>query len=247
MNVTLLQPDLIKSAVQDVLPDGVDVATGPASAPLSLLYPQEVSSIAKATDKRRAEFAAGRSVARAAMRALGTEDRPIPMQANRAPLWPDGICGSIAHDNAVAVAVVGRTHELATLGIDIEPDEPLPHDIVDEVLTADETAAMALLPARQQGHYAKAVFCAKEAVFKCQFALSETMLGFEAMEITFDEGGRFSSVLTHADAPFAKSYNFNGHIVVAAGHIVAVTWIGVGLGTGLVAGLGAGSPDPATG
>src|SRR4051794_10899097 len=65
--------------------------------------------VEKAAPKRRREFALGRACARAALKGLGHGDAVIGKSANGAPIWPDGIIGSITHTASYAAALVGET------------------------------------------------------------------------------------------------------------------------------------------
>jgi len=55
------------------------------------------------------------------LRAAADSDRCAALAA--------GIVGSISHDANVAVAVVAPSREFASIGIDIEPAQPLPFDL----------------------------------------------------------------------------------------------------------------------
>jgi 4'-phosphopantetheinyl transferase EntD len=127
---------------------------------------------------RRASGAA-RIAARALLGELGADvTAPLTRSASGGPLWPQGIIGSIAHDEAFAVVVAARRGRLVGLGIDVEPAEPLPEDVVDLVLveaerrrTKDDRTAQRL------------VFVAKEAVYKAIHPLDGTPLDFPDIEI----------------------------------------------------------------
>src|SRR5690606_13013148 len=56
------------------------------------------AEIAAARPRRRAEYAAGRIAARAALRRLTGQAALIGMGPDRLPLWPKGTIGSISHN-----------------------------------------------------------------------------------------------------------------------------------------------------
>src|SRR5688572_21941564 len=56
--------------------------------------------------KRRRDFILGRNCARKALAALGHGNAVIERRGNGAPLWPDGIVGSITHTSGYAAALV---------------------------------------------------------------------------------------------------------------------------------------------
>lgn len=157
------------------------------------LYPQEAVSVAKAVPKRRAEHAAGRACARAALSALGHQPGPIPRDAERgAPLWPTGIVGSITHCDGYRAAAVARATDVLAIGIDAEPHGPLPDGVLDVILaTPEERAALAALSAAvPQTRWDRLLFSAKETVYKAWYPYHRRMLGFKEAELLFtrDDG-----------------------------------------------------------
>src|ERR1700738_2063745 len=48
-------------------------------------------------------------------------------------LAPRGVIGSLTHDARVAMAAVGRSCDVGAIGIDVEPAEPLPTELLDMV------------------------------------------------------------------------------------------------------------------
>jgi 4'-phosphopantetheinyl transferase EntD len=169
------------------------------------LFPEEAAAVTKAVARRRAEYAAGRACARAALTALGLEPGPIPRDTHRgAPVWPDGIVGSITHCDGYRAAAVARTTDILTLGIDAEPHGPLPDGVLDVILaTGTESAALAELTDRAPGiHWGRLLFSAKETVYKAWYPYHRRMLGFKDAELLFtrdpdapDRGGYTARLL----------------------------------------------------
>lgn len=127
-------------------------AAMPARDDADALWPVELPALTRARAARRADFVAGRIAARAAMVRMGHPTGPIPQGPDRAPVWPEGIRGSITHAGGVAIAVVGRARDWAGLGLDLERDAPLDPEAATAILRPDETRADPL-----------AAFSAKEA------------------------------------------------------------------------------------
>jgi len=146
-------------------------------------YPEERRYIEAAADKRRAEFVTGRGCARRALARLGVGPCAVPPGANRAPIWPAGIVGSISHTADLCVAAVALSSDVASIGIDIEGAEPLGADLLPVVCTPRELAWLATLSDDERGRWAKRLFGAKEAFFKCQFVRTQAMLDFQDVEI----------------------------------------------------------------
>ena len=102
------------------------------------MRPEEAPAIARAISKRRDECTAGRDAARAAMRVLGLAPTAIPQGTDRAPIWPTGLTGSIAHCDHICIAAGAPIKKCASLGLDIEPAIPLAEDLIPTVCTAGE-------------------------------------------------------------------------------------------------------------
>ena len=118
--------------------------------------------------------------ARAAMAQLGLPPRAIPARPDRAPHWPEGVLGSISHAGPFCLAVVGRSADWEMIGIDLEPDRAMAAELVSEVASPGELAALAPLP---ETLAATRIFSAKEAAYKAQYAVTQQYLGFAAMHI----------------------------------------------------------------
>ena len=95
------------------------------------LLPQEAHAFASSVVKVRRASGAARIVARQLLAQLGHEHCAVPKAPSGAPIWPAGVVGSLTHDSRVAVAAVGRRRDVAALGIDVEPAESLPPDLLD--------------------------------------------------------------------------------------------------------------------
>ncbi len=177
--------------------DGFDCAPLRAVlAPLGVLFgarrirPGDETAFADPGLSRRASLArrrasgAARIVARDLLTQLGADaGAPLPRSPSGAPEWPAGVIGSLAHDEDFAVAAVARGGVLAGLGVDIEPAEPLPSDLVDLVLSAAEQREAKGDAVRQ-----RLVFVAKEAVYKAIHPLDGTPLEYADIEVVLEEG-----------------------------------------------------------
>jgi 4'-phosphopantetheinyl transferase EntD len=133
---------------------------------------------------RRRASGAARIVARGLLGDLGADAQtPLQRSPSGAPLWPEGILGSLAHDDAFALAAVARRGGLAGIGVDVEPAEPLPGDLIDLVLGAAERAET-----EGDGVMRRLVFAAKEAVYKAIHPLDGTPLEYADIEVRLAEG-----------------------------------------------------------
>lgn len=124
--------------LEQILPDKVCLAVvrGDVS---SRLFPTEESAIANSVEERRREFMTVRHCARSALSDLGAPAVASPPGPDRAPQWPDGVVGSMTHCVGYRAAAVGwRSEELTSVGIDAEPNEPLPRNVLAFVSPVDE-------------------------------------------------------------------------------------------------------------
>lgn len=185
------------------------------------LWPEERHAMARATPERCAEFAGGRAAARAALRGIGLLPFAIPMAADRAPVWPHGVVGSISHHDGTCLAIAARRQRLAGLGLDLEARADLPGDLWPEILTGPEREWLAAQPLTDRGLLARIVFSAKEATYKALYPVSGWIVGFDAMTIRPDpERGRFSAHLTGRIGSYGAGTVLSGHILQAETHVV---------------------------
>lgn len=209
-----LRKEEAERLVRGWLPAGFALAAGDPGAEA----PHDPDTPSGAVPHRAREFAAGRRAARDAARQAGLMLDRLPMGADRAPVWPVGLTGSISHSGGLCLAAVGPSAG-GTIGLDLEPDAPLDPALWDTVLRAAEIAA---LPAdAAAGHAALALFAAKEAAYKAQYPLTRRLFGFHDLEITLSPG-RFRALFTAAHPPFAPGDAIEGHWGRAAGHVLAL-------------------------
>jgi 4'-phosphopantetheinyl transferase EntD len=170
----------LEAALRDMLGPSVAVALTDPRAPEQGLFQEETAAIAQAVPKRRREFAAGRRAARAAMAKLGRPAQAVPMGPDRAPVWPQGIMGSIAHcDTVCMAALIDVTGEAQSVGLDVEPAVPLSPDLEHMICTETERGWLNTMPQEDRGLHAKQIFCAKEAFYKAQYPLTLKTLTFQ--------------------------------------------------------------------
>lgn len=211
------------AALQHLAGADVAVAVRPVAGPVDPLWPAEQLAMARAIPSRQAEYAAGRSAARAAMQMLGLTLADIPTGPDRAPVWPSGIVGSISHTRGLCVAMVARAGAIRGIGVDLELSDPLPADLWPEVLTIAERADLDRLPDADRGRTAKLIFSAKECTYKCIYPQIQTVLGFWEMEIRIDPVHQtFAATLLKQAGPIAAGTVWGGGYALTDGLIAAV-------------------------
>jgi 4'-phosphopantetheinyl transferase EntD len=186
-----------------LLPAGVAVVESFGDMPEADLLPEEAAAVAGAGERRRREFAAVRGCARAALAALDVPPVAVPPDvgaapawARRAPLWPNGVTGSMTHCDGYRAAVVARREVLAAVGVDAEPHGRLPGGVRNRVTLGEERAMLAGLAAeRDDIAWDRVLFSAKESVFKAWFPLAQRWLGFEECRVELGVDGSVRAAL----------------------------------------------------
>jgi 4'-phosphopantetheinyl transferase EntD len=144
------------------------------------LLPEEAPAFDRSVAAVRRASGAARLVARSLLKQLGYPECPIKRGSAGAPTWPEGIRGSLAHDSDYAVAAICRARDFKALGIDIEPAELLPPELVDSVATPREREHL-----DADGFGGRMLFVAKEAVYKAVYPLDRMLLDHHDVEIDF--------------------------------------------------------------
>ncbi|WP_171166145.1 4'-phosphopantetheinyl transferase superfamily protein [Streptomyces sp. I05A-00742] len=186
--------------IGDLLPASVvteHAYTDAPDDPAALLFPEEAAQVARAVPKRQREFTTVRVCARAALGRLGYAPGPLLPNRRGAPRWPDGVVGSMTHCQGYRAAAVARAADAASVGVDAEPNGPLPDGVVDMVTLPDERERLAALAGGHPGvHWDRLLFSAKESVFKAWYPLTGLELDFDEAELTVDPvAGTFSARL----------------------------------------------------
>jgi len=152
---------------------------------------------------------------------------------DRMPVWPEGITGSITHTDDHCAAVLARhSGGIASLGIDLEPDEDLPADILEMVCRPEELVWLQEQRADRRGLLAKVIFSAKECAYKAQYPLSGTMLEFHDFRIQLHaDEERFEAEFMRDCAPFMKMQRLLGRVRIGKGGIACAIIIGNRRGT----------------
>lgn len=186
-----------------LLPDDVMVSELFTDPPDVVLFPQEAEVVAGAVEARRREFATVRRCARIALARLGVAPGPIlparegPPWAHRAPKWPDGVVGSMTHCDGYRAAAVARRSAVASVGVDAEPNAPVPDGVAELVVLPEERGILERLVAAEPAiAWDRLLFSAKESVFKAWYPLTGRWLDFSECVIEPDpDRGTFTGTL----------------------------------------------------
>ena len=132
--------------------------------------------------RRLREFTAGRRVARRGLTVLGEARTGILIGSGGEPVRPPGIAGSLSHSTTHAAALVSRGLRHASVGIDLDDHRLIGEAAAADLMTEEEIeVVIAQGWAHDRSLAQNVVFCAKEALFKCQYPLTHNH------DLDFDE------------------------------------------------------------
>ena len=217
-------PDLgtLAALARALLPASVAVA---ASDP-AIDHPRDPDTPPGAVPGRAREFAAGRIAARAALHHLGLPPARIPMSADRAPLWPAGLTGSITHSARACLAAVARRSDILSLGLDLAEEGSVTEDLWTAILLPEERAWLATQPAPRRRSLATVLFSAKEASYKAQYPISRTLIRFRrALRLALRMPERFAAEFRQPVGPFVQGQRLQGQAQRHDGHVLTVVWL----------------------
>jgi 4'-phosphopantetheinyl transferase EntD len=186
------------------------------------LFAEEAAFIARAVDKRKREFALGRTCARRALAALGVPAQPLVSNADRSVRWPDEAWGSVTHTDGFCAAVAALRTAVCGLGIDAEMRGRVQEKLWSQIAGAREVAWFrAAEDPNGACERATLLFSAKEAFYKAQFCVSATFVGFHGVEIDFDAHGGFTvHVLSDIARAFPRGTRLSGRYAFSRDHVV---------------------------
>ena len=139
------------------------------------------------SQKRLADFSTGRYCAIKALEQLGIQDVIIPIGEDKEPIWPEGIVGSISHCDSLTGAIVAKSTDNISLGLDIEEIGRVTTDLWDLVFTENEKNYLSGLSDENKRVQSTAIFSIKEAFYKFQHPLTKTFLDFLDVEVELQD------------------------------------------------------------
>jgi 4'-phosphopantetheinyl transferase EntD len=210
--------------IEQILPPGIYCSTlTDLSAPFEL-WPDEKALLAKATEKRRRDFSAGRACARNSLQQMGIQGISLPADEKRMPLWPPGIIGSITHCSDYCAAAVTRQAVYASLGIDAERDRSIDDRLMNYISLPEERTHLLSLP--KNLNWRLLLFSAKESIYKLYYPLRLRRLRFHDVAISFDPTGPCfqASVASESENRPLQSQQFQGNFLVAGDLYLTAAW-----------------------
>jgi 4'-phosphopantetheinyl transferase EntD len=192
------------------------VATCLAIGPEYFLYQEEISQLNNRSNKRVAEFSAGRECARQSLREFGVINPVIPIKASREPHWPSEFIGSVSHSSSLSIAVVAKHSSFQSIGVDIESAIALERALRGVIEAHNDQDP--LIANQNLADCLK--YSCKEAAYKCWFtAGGNSIINFDEMTITFNE----SKFIAYGPTPMKKP--IHGKWIHSQGYFWTLSWI----------------------
>jgi len=166
----LMNSELLLHAWREMLPPEICISAGPIVLNPSALTEQERASAGPVDQDRLLELQNGRMYAKQALTTIGCPAADIPVAADRSPVWPCGVVGSITHTSwpgggHVAVAV-GLIAHFDAIGIDVEREAVLWPTVWEYILTPREQEQIGILSPEARSAQVQTIWCVKEAIRK---------------------------------------------------------------------------------
>ena len=173
----------------------------------------------QAPERRKAESALARTLARAGLERQGVAQAQMERHADGFAVWPPGWAGSLAHSGGWSVAALARTAQVRCVGIDVEDPARMQRALWGHILTPAEQAAADALGADAAQLRGAAVFSAKEAVYKAIYPLLGSAPGFQQAELQWQSATAF-----RVSVPPKWAVQLQGIYAVFDGMLFAVVW-----------------------
>ncbi|MGA1126931.1 MAG: 4'-phosphopantetheinyl transferase family protein [bacterium] len=156
--------------------------------------------------KRNQEYLLGRLAIKDALGSLGKVPAWIERDPlTKAPVWPEGITGSLSHSSGLALAVVGDSPPILGLGVDLEKaNRTIDLGIERHICTQDESDDLRSLHLENHAIRLLLTFSAKESLYKCFFGrIPRDLLRFKNVSLKWES----SKWTAHWKFPSEKKYS----------------------------------------
>jgi len=192
----------------------------------SLLEIQKPDGIMGMAKKRQADHLAGRIFARLALSGLGAERIDLPIGSDRAPIWPNGVKGSLSHSHGHACCLATK-NEALTCGVDLEKVASGSglDAIRQKCLNSSERVWIRHQTDIAPDALATLLFSAKESIFKAYHGTVGRFFGFESAEVQdrTDTNILLFQITESLHPTLPKNYEVPVHFDIIGD--VVLTWI----------------------
>ncbi|WP_380179355.1 4'-phosphopantetheinyl transferase [Kalamiella sp. sgz302252] len=185
------------------------------------------SRLNKAVAKRRAEYLASRVCVRFELNQFGIKNFILANDADRAPIWPQEIVGSLSHSRTCVSLLLAKASARKLLGVDVEEImRPETAEEMRDMIVSPREAKLLLSSGLPFASALTAAFSLKESLYKALFPPFRQFMNFSEAEIIACDA-TMSSVtlrLTRALSPaFPVGRLFTGHVQLEENRLI--TWI----------------------
>ena len=147
------------------------------------LTPNEKLLMKGVSEKRNRDFSSGRHCARIVLDRFGIVKPEILIGPKREPLWPKGFVGSISHSKRIVGAIVSKSTQLLSIGLDIENVGRVKKSMWQILYTPIEQEFLNTLTQEEEIFFTTLFFSMKESFYKFQYPLTKKYLGFTDVEL----------------------------------------------------------------
>ncbi len=168
------------------LPAGVVASFTTTSIDEHELFPPERLICQSYEPDRKQDFVRGRYCAHECLRRLSFP-QPVAKSELGAPLWPEGLTGSISHSRHLAGAILAKKGRFRSLGLDIEVVGRITPDLWPVIFTKAEMDF--LIRQRLPDRWSTFIFSAKEAFYKMQYPMTKAGMEAEDLEVVVGDAG----------------------------------------------------------
>lgn len=213
--------DEIGRFLRDVYPATIKFSNGPLNWNIRSGYLSELKHVVNATQKRKVEFYNGRFHARNALEQLGIERQQLPVLPDRSPNWPAGCVGSISHSNDHVVSTVALSHDILSLGVDVQDVDELDFYCVRNVLLHDSEFTIS------NTNDLAINLSAKEAFKKLYMPIMRSSIEYNELVIDLNyHKNTFSVKLVTSKLPTFRFHNeLCGHFEVISGNVISTIYL----------------------
>lgn len=166
-----------------------------------------------AVEKRKSQSLGARWCAQEAALGLGITLSQLPLDEAGAPQWPEGVVGSLAHSETLAVAVVSANHRC--VGVDVEElfDEKKLLLLSDTILTSREKQSLSA-DVFERCWELTSIFGLKEAAYKALYPEFKTFIDFPELEVDL-----LTLQVSHQSGRKLKA-----HLVRGMDHVISIVY-----------------------
>ncbi|MES2287192.1 MAG: 4'-phosphopantetheinyl transferase superfamily protein [Bacteroidota bacterium] len=153
-----------------------------------VLTSNEKLLVKEVSEKRIRDFSTGRQCARKVLGKFGDFNSEILIGSKKEPLWPKGFVGSISHSKSFVGAVVSKSSQLVSIGLDIEKTGRVKKNMWRNLFTPIEQEFLNTLSEEDELFYTTLFFSMKESFYKLQYPITKQYLWFTDVELKQNNG-----------------------------------------------------------